>query len=66
MTDLAHDEDGSQIEREIAIAEAHLARVKWFEVLQGGLWQDWPEDIQVRFLSQVPPIRPDELQRFNC
>jgi hypothetical protein len=66
MTDLAHDEDGSQIAREIAIVEAHLSRVKWFSVLQGGQWQDWDEDLQVHFLSQVPTIHPRDLQRFNC
>lgn len=66
MTDLSHDHDGSQINREIAIAEAHIARVKWFAVYQGGLWQEWDEDIMTHFLSQVPTVHPDELQRFNC
>lgn len=56
MTDLSHDQDGRQIEREIAIAEAVSNRQIWCRRFLSDDWLTWDADIAVEFLQHIPRL----------
>lgn len=64
MTDLAHDEDGSQIAQVIAANDAHMRQVRWYDILQNAPWDTWSEQAQLAFFYDIPTMPLRDIARF--